>query len=906
MNCPICTNNYYVSNNTETETNTETNTETETETETETNTDLISNQETCTYICDTGLQCKLKSVHEDLCNMHIIYRTKIVCPSCNFDCCKICYKTYFLQSNEEPMCMAEKCRKGFSVEFMLGYDGYIQRFSSKFVWGPLKEHREDILLDQIMARLPTFQLIVTEQISNEKFKEKITKIDQRIKDIHIQNTEIIRNIIVYEEFGIACKELCKTVNNNRHRLSKLAELRILTYINSTNKDKNKEHKEHKTHGQCLRKVNGCNGFINHEWECGVCFTKVCSKCHSLKEKNHECDPNEVESIKVLKEISKACPGCNQMIERSHGCFAVNTKILLYNGDIKMSQDIQVGDILVGDDGNKRTVQKCVSGTDDMYRIIQNNGENYTVNSKHTLVLIDKNNDQVQIVVDDYLKLSEFKKSQLYGIKSSNGINYCEQIIKIDPYMLGLWLGDGTHTHPVIASNDFEIQMYLLEQLKLYNLIGNKHIPKEFLMNSRENRLKLLAGLIDTDGTLSKEKKIAIIIQTKPVLSEQIILLARSLGFVVNVQIRERKNESIFGGSKKDYKDQYLINISGDKLSEIPTLLPRKKCINSKSNKNQFKTSINVEYLGRDKYFGWQVDKNSLYIARDMTILRNCSQMWCTNCHNFFDWNTCKLIKKTEYTHNPEHVAWLTKNRNVLGNINGNDNNVCNIDFVQISRLDIQLSAKEILNENLRICNEIREDINGYVNPLENNIEKHAIEFLRGKINKNDLKKLVQRNYKASKKTEFANMYRSMYIDNVRDILVFAVKEIKNVSKKISLSDSIAQIDIILQNTFLVLNNLKEYTENNLKNLGVLFNSEKPHLSNITFRAQIYKNRLVNNFVKDFSTLKIREYKMSYRIRNILNILTNTLTEKELIIFLTTNPDWVPDKKDILIEMNKIY
>jgi replicative DNA helicase len=140
-------------------------------------------------------------------------------------------------------------------------------------------------------------------------------------------------------------------------------------------------------------------------------------------------------------------------------------------------------------------------------------------------------------------------------------------------------------------------------LKQYNLLGNKHIPTEFIMNSRENRLKLLAGIIDTDGHVPKTQagKRVVIIQTKDSLSKQIILLAQSLGFVVNCTIRERKNQVIFGGSAKDYKDQYVINISGEKLDEIPTILPRKKCIGTASYKDYFRTGIEVSHAGKGTY-----------------------------------------------------------------------------------------------------------------------------------------------------------------------------------------------------------------------------------------------------------------------------------------------------------------
>jgi replicative DNA helicase len=148
-------------------------------------------------------------------------------------------------------------------------------------------------------------------------------------------------------------------------------------------------------------------------------------------------------------------------------------------------------------------------------------------------------------------------------------------------------------------------------LKKYNLVGNKHIPNEYLFNDRESRLKLLAGIIDTDGHVTKESKgkRVCIIQTGKIFSEQIIYLAKSLGFLVNHRIRERKNCVIFNCEPKDYKDQYVINISGEKLEEIPTILPRKKCANSAPNKDYFKTAISVKKIGFGNYYGWNINDN---------------------------------------------------------------------------------------------------------------------------------------------------------------------------------------------------------------------------------------------------------------------------------------------------------
>ena len=68
------------------------------------------------------------------------------------------------------------------------------------------------------------------------------------------------------------------------------------------------------------------------------------------------------------------------------CHALNTPILMYDGTIKMVQDIVVGDKLMGDDSTERMVKSLARGQDTLYDIIPTKGEKYTVNSEHILCL----------------------------------------------------------------------------------------------------------------------------------------------------------------------------------------------------------------------------------------------------------------------------------------------------------------------------------------------------------------------------------------------------------------------------------------------------------------------------------------------------------------------------------------
>jgi len=68
------------------------------------------------------------------------------------------------------------------------------------------------------------------------------------------------------------------------------------------------------------------------------------------------------------------------------CHKIDTPIMMHNGSIKMVQDIQVGDFLMGDDSKPRTVLSLARGVDKMYEVCPVKGDKYTVNQEHILCL----------------------------------------------------------------------------------------------------------------------------------------------------------------------------------------------------------------------------------------------------------------------------------------------------------------------------------------------------------------------------------------------------------------------------------------------------------------------------------------------------------------------------------------
>lgn len=78
-----------------------------------------------------------------------------------------------------------------------------------------------------------------------------------------------------------------------------------------------------------------------------------------------------------------------------GCLSPDTPVLMWDSSVKNARDVIVGDILVGDDGEKRTVLRTTNGVDEMYEIVSHVGKKLVVNSQHILTLYFKKNAKIE-------------------------------------------------------------------------------------------------------------------------------------------------------------------------------------------------------------------------------------------------------------------------------------------------------------------------------------------------------------------------------------------------------------------------------------------------------------------------------------------------------------------------------
>lgn len=340
------------------------------------------------------------------------------------------------------------------------------------------------------------------------------------------------------------------------------------------------------------------------------------------------------------------------------CLGRDTPVLMYDGWTKMVQDVEVGDLVMGPDSQPRTVLDTTAGVGPLYRVSPVKGDPYVVNEDHILSLRESGEPRdsyVNISVRDYLALPEYRRVRLKGYRVGVDFPNTGPELPIPPYILGVWLGDGASATSRFTINDLdreivrELEHYaegaglairteplwnktgchtyringttrkdganaFLKALRHLCLLRNKHIPDAYLLASRRDRLELLAGLLDTDGSLDNG---GYAIATKyPHIAEGICFLARSVGLAayLNVSVNVCTNTGASGLYGR-------VRITGD-VDMIPLRCPRKQAAPRRQIKDVLVTGIEVDAIGDGEYFGFSLDGDHRFLLGDFTVTHN--------------------------------------------------------------------------------------------------------------------------------------------------------------------------------------------------------------------------------------------------------------------------------------------
>lgn len=282
-----------------------------------------------------------------------------------------------------------------------------------------------------------------------------------------------------------------------------------------------------------------------------------------------------EQKNIIDEIQEAMElgFRNIILEAGTGigkALSLDTKIPTPTG-FSTIEDLKVGDEVFDENGNICHVitKSEVFENHDCYEISFVQGGKVIADADHQWwVETAKNRKKGNHTV---LTTEEMANEVLtnYDNRKNYSVNVCKPIqlddieLPLNPYLLGVWLGDGDTGKSSITTSDVEIlkefekdgweirkhgweirrrrQEYsyviyggFLKLLEENNLLGNKHIPEIYLRASYNQRLALIQGLMDSDGHIRKNGTCVITFKNKNLI-ERLKELLCSIGIKTNVR-----------------------------------------------------------------------------------------------------------------------------------------------------------------------------------------------------------------------------------------------------------------------------------------------------------------------------------------------------------------------------------
>ena len=332
-------------------------------------------------------------------------------------------------------------------------------------------------------------------------------------------------------------------------------------------------------------------------------------------------------------------------------------------------EIQIGDELYGTYGNiTKVIDIPYDKECDVYEITLRDGRKILASDEH-LWKIDFHNRKGSQIMTTLELLKEYKRDKKVSERNPSGIEYVCAIhknegiempykeTKVDPYTFGLVLGDGCFVHRCCYYTQLEEDVNIEKQYIPYNLIKwnnkyayridipkwpsilkeyglywkkseDKFIPDEYKYNSREVRLNLLKGLMDSDGTLDKSDRYIISLSSKKLI-EDIAFICRSLGYNCSYTIKKTGYKA--NGVYKECLPSYSLTIfTRDIISNLPRKQKRvKKITNEYTINKEIRTKIiDIKYIGKQQAKCATVDsKDNCYLIGDFVATHNCAKSY---------------------------------------------------------------------------------------------------------------------------------------------------------------------------------------------------------------------------------------------------------------------------------------
>ena len=356
------------------------------------------------------------------------------------------------------------------------------------------------------------------------------------------------------------------------------------------------------------------------------------------------------------------------------------RLITPNGFVPIGE-IKEGDIVYGRDGKPTKVLGVArNGKKKIYRMTLMDGRSIDCGEEHQWLIIHKGKEKV-VETKDLLKVKlsyKHKKGGFtypYALPINDAIEFPTQDLNIHPYILGILLGDGNicsdgisfscidldiveRVKNLLGENysltpskkgigKYEFDSYyikyigkdkyindskgfnpLIREIKKLSLnvdFSKKFIPEIYKFSSKEQRLELLKGLLDSDGSISKEGCIEFTVKNET-LANDVLWLVRSLGYYGSLTKEDNGvvNKKFPNGKFYDVDTlKYRVYIrSKDPIFYCKRKLDR---VNIKRDKRyNKKVSIkSIEYIGEVSASCIGVDNSDkLYLTEDCIVTHN--------------------------------------------------------------------------------------------------------------------------------------------------------------------------------------------------------------------------------------------------------------------------------------------
>ena len=266
------------------------------------------------------------------------------------------------------------------------------------------------------------------------------------------------------------------------------------------------------------------------------------------------------------------------------CLHPDTPVLLLDGSIRAAKELNVGDRLMGDDSKGREIFSMCQGQQLMYRVVQEKGDDYIVNSSHILTLFYcPTQELVDVEIAEYVNFSEEKKAQYLGVKTS--VEFPSRPLTyphLDPETVGEWW----------AQKEAVVDLLLFFQNQ------SQPAPEEYRINDATVRRGFLKGVMKTSCISNEDEDGVYTLELPSEKHADVLYMARSLGW-------------------------HAVSLSSTQLQ----LTVGKE--QGEGGKPRWITyPISVETVEVGDYVGFIVDGNHRFLLGDFTITHNTSIARC--------------------------------------------------------------------------------------------------------------------------------------------------------------------------------------------------------------------------------------------------------------------------------------